>query len=1142
MMTFGRFLSDVSAGGAGLTLADKPDTFFDKYLDEIVHYFSREAMDIVIFEDLDRFEDPHIFEALRELNILLNETPERRAKRRGTRLGRLLGWLLSCLPRDVPAALTEKLPYRWAARVLGLGTPLRFVYAVKDSVFEKIDAVTANGAGTGLDVPSGRVPPSAPDKLPVGAGEGARRPGGPFDAAAAETLRANRTKFFDIVIPLVPFISHRTARDLLLDLLAQRGITGIERRLVNTVAQHSTDMRLLRNMCNEYLVFAERLLESGRTAPGMEESRLFALIAYKNFHLEDFENITRRDSDLDRLYDFHLRLVRGSIGVAEARKRALLAGRERVRTRAQDAERLGERLRRYAGAELRAVAQRYGGWYHAQYKVGSKVFGGDHLADYRFWAAVARTQSITVLGAQAPTGGQTTELASFDRKDVGIFFPEGLDAHRWGEYDAKATQAELAKLEDDMERLRRADFKDLVAMPEFKLQTSTEPPGDDAPQTFEELVTATLKSILARDLVRRGHIDRNFSLYAAQFYGHFTGVDVANFMVQHVQTNTMAVDYDLSRGGAVANLLTEADESGEELLRSVAAYNIDILNHLLLTDSPRSDDVIDHLIASGPDDDARSFLAAYFTTENALRSDLAARLARHRWHEVFTYLVHDDSVPADIRPALVSAALCTFEADAGYSLGDNVRDFITTHYRTMKACTGPYPSQDSEADSDARGVNERVAAALIEAGVIIPELSALDDHLRSLVVNADGYELTADNLRSALGISGDVSLDNIQRNQTVYDRCLTDLPAYLAAVNNDPATSHAVRTSASLIKVLIDLTSTPDEDQRAATDPDDLVDLLAAASPDAELRRLRDAPVATWTALADAGLFRSSLANIEDYRTTIRSIDARLATLLESSGTIHVDSPEDTTSNDGIEWDREVAAIAILNAPSLTTPSRVALAASVGAPLPLPVDDITPESSDLFAVLLDKAIIADDDTSFAHFRAGGWTAIRPAIAASADIGDFIKPALVDGMVGDLLADPACSTKVGERVVFDLEAYVPTDDWAALKAAAAYADSHHIPLSPGTVLRIARVGDENNDRQVLLTLRLLAGAAPTASADQIIDTFGLLGEPYDRTTRTGEKFSVAQDATHDQLLRVLSADRRISRRSGRGKRHYTVTVL
>jgi hypothetical protein len=55
MLTYGRFtVSDVSAGGAALTLAERPESFFDKYLDEIVHYFGRESKDIVVFEDLDR--------------------------------------------------------------------------------------------------------------------------------------------------------------------------------------------------------------------------------------------------------------------------------------------------------------------------------------------------------------------------------------------------------------------------------------------------------------------------------------------------------------------------------------------------------------------------------------------------------------------------------------------------------------------------------------------------------------------------------------------------------------------------------------------------------------------------------------------------------------------------------------------------------------------------------------------------------------------------------------------------------------------------------------------------------------------------------------------------------------------------------
>jgi hypothetical protein len=58
-------VSAVSAGGASISLA-KSESYFDQYLDEIVYFFeSMRKVDIVIFEDLDRFDQPGIFEALR---------------------------------------------------------------------------------------------------------------------------------------------------------------------------------------------------------------------------------------------------------------------------------------------------------------------------------------------------------------------------------------------------------------------------------------------------------------------------------------------------------------------------------------------------------------------------------------------------------------------------------------------------------------------------------------------------------------------------------------------------------------------------------------------------------------------------------------------------------------------------------------------------------------------------------------------------------------------------------------------------------------------------------------------------------------------------------------------------------------------
>lgn len=48
------------------------DSFFDKYLNEILYLFENSNVDVIVFEDIDRFEISTIFERLREINYLAN--------------------------------------------------------------------------------------------------------------------------------------------------------------------------------------------------------------------------------------------------------------------------------------------------------------------------------------------------------------------------------------------------------------------------------------------------------------------------------------------------------------------------------------------------------------------------------------------------------------------------------------------------------------------------------------------------------------------------------------------------------------------------------------------------------------------------------------------------------------------------------------------------------------------------------------------------------------------------------------------------------------------------------------------------------------------------------------------------------------
>jgi len=92
--SYGRFqIKQFAAGAATITLDGNSVSYFDQYLDEIVYFFEVSQRTIVVFEDIDRFDNSYIFETLRSLNRLLNNTPQ-------------------------------------------VGKKIRFIYAIKDSIFD----------------------------------------------------------------------------------------------------------------------------------------------------------------------------------------------------------------------------------------------------------------------------------------------------------------------------------------------------------------------------------------------------------------------------------------------------------------------------------------------------------------------------------------------------------------------------------------------------------------------------------------------------------------------------------------------------------------------------------------------------------------------------------------------------------------------------------------------------------------------------------------------------------------------------------------------------------------------------------------------------------------------------------------------
>lgn len=180
---------------------DSEESYFDKYLDDVIYLFSNTEAKVIVFEDIDRFDNNIIFAKLKEINTLVNN-------------------------------------HKTA------GDKITFIYMLRDDMF----------------------------------------------------LSKDRTKFFDFIIPVIPFVNSSNSYDLLKEQLElQPNLSESDEENLFEKFNHYfllklsiyiDDMRLLLNIVNEFIVYYGRL----NLLP-IDVNKLFAIIVYKNVLPNDFAGL-----------------------------------------------------------------------------------------------------------------------------------------------------------------------------------------------------------------------------------------------------------------------------------------------------------------------------------------------------------------------------------------------------------------------------------------------------------------------------------------------------------------------------------------------------------------------------------------------------------------------------------------------------------------------------------------------------------------------------------------------------------------------------------------------------------------------------------------------------------------------------------
>lgn len=911
--------ASVQTGPATITLSKESATYFDEYLDEIVYFFQVSKRDVVLIEDIDRFEDAQVFDTLRALNVLLNESTQ-------------------------------------------IGRPIVFVYAVRDSVFEEIGVAT-DDLDADVDI----------------------------DRAKASLKRASRTKFFDLIIPVVPFVSPDNARDLMSEAMKSAEFE-IDPALIRLAARHVADMRLIQNIRNEFDVYRDRLILSTSRIPGITEDLVFAVILYKNTHLADFEKIRHRESALDTLYGAWRILVRENTALHRRELAQRRSERDRERTMQGAAEGLGRRLEAFTEL-LRTAAQSADP--QTTVTVVAPTSAGEDASNTEAWEEIVASDSLSIV-VNSPVNRyrQTFEL-KFTVNELSKAMGVAIDRDTWQSPVTTNADRLITESEASLQFLRHHDWRALAGRDDFTatakslgVSDSRANAADNEEMSFNEIIDAVLESKLARDLVRHGFLTPHFALYTSVYYGSHLGPDAMEYIRRCIEPGEPDMGYEIPEN-EVEQILREQGaehDDGAELFSDPSVFNVSIVDYLLKNRPLAAQTVARRLTAFGAQES--EFITLY-DAQGAHPGSFLAALAPN-WSHVLLQAAHTQTTvesAAEVMDAVLSRI-----TRQNYETDQTVVDLLESQYESMTSIMEPRSDERAKA----------VMSAIKRSGALLRDIEQMNDIARREATARRVFPVTENNLR-ALIPTQTIALDTMRTNTDLYAFIIDNLGEYLELVRSGKA---VVTTSAEAFAKIVEDVASGEHLWR-------LTDIIDLTDESCRVTDLTDVSKRAWPFLVGSLRTEPSFANVARYVSEL-TLDASIAKLLIRHKAV-------TGAIDADEGSRASLAFEVLSAnehiPSTLT--RVRIVGTMRIPILAPAQ-VPVRSGDLVARLLKARLLPDDEATFSERLMVDWQTLRATILVSKNFASFVSVnTLPVHNVHLLIRDQKIKLAVRQAVVNDL---------------------------------------------------------------------------------------------------------------------------
>ncbi len=109
-----------------------------------------------------------------------------------------------------------------------------------------------------------------------------------------------RTKFFDIIVPIVPVMDNSNSYELLKKMMGEEWLKKLDKTYLKTICLHIRDYRILKNIYNEFQIYYYQLRIEERQ---YEPMKLFAMITYKNLWPADYAELQQGKGSVFKALD-----------------------------------------------------------------------------------------------------------------------------------------------------------------------------------------------------------------------------------------------------------------------------------------------------------------------------------------------------------------------------------------------------------------------------------------------------------------------------------------------------------------------------------------------------------------------------------------------------------------------------------------------------------------------------------------------------------------------------------------------------------------------------------------------------------------------------------------------------------------------